>query len=90
MSEYLNVKSKCSDVFDANVIYKYTCSADQSISYIGETSHQMFRRVADYKGQDKHSAIFGHLHQCLPCQNSNIENNFEGEIEVRFLAYNQC
>ena len=77
MSEYFNVKSKCSEIFDANVIYKYTCSADQSISYIGETSRQMFRRVADHKGQDKRSAIFDHLHGCLPCQNSNIDNNFE-------------
>ena len=50
VSEYFNVKSKCSEIFDANVIYKYTCSADQSISYIGETSRQMFRRVADHKG----------------------------------------
>ena len=37
----------------------------------------MFRRVADHKGQDKRSAIFDHLHECLPCQNSNIDNNFE-------------
>ena len=77
MSEYFNVKSKCSEVFDVNVIYKYTCSADQIISYIGETFRQMFRRVADHKGQDKSSAIFNHLHECLPCRNSNIENNFE-------------
>ena len=77
MSEYFNVKSKCSEVFDVNVIYKYTCSADQIISYIGETFRQMFRRVADHNGQDKRSAIFDHLHECLRCQNSNIENKFE-------------
>ena len=77
MSEYFNVKNKCSEVFDANVIYKYTYSADQSISYRGETSRHIFRRVADHKGQDKRSAIFDYLHECLPCQNPNIENNFE-------------
>ena len=37
----------------------------------------MLRRVADRKGQEKLSAIFDHLHECLPCQNSNIDNNFE-------------
>ena len=37
----------------------------------------MFRRVADHKGQDKHCAMFDNLHECLPCQSSNIENNFE-------------
>ena len=36
----------------------------------------MFRRDADHKRQDKLSATFDHLHECLPCQNSNIENNF--------------
>ena len=45
VSDYFSNKSKCSEVFDANVIYKYTCSADQSISYIGETSRQIFREL---------------------------------------------
>ena len=48
VAEYFNDKNKFLKVFDTNVIYKYTCSADQSISYIGETSRQMFRRVADH------------------------------------------
>ena len=30
--DFFSNKSKFSEVFDANVIYKYTCSADQSIS----------------------------------------------------------
>ena len=38
MLNYFNKKSKCSEGFDANVIYKYTCSKDQNISYVGETS----------------------------------------------------
>ena len=58
VSDYFTKKSKCSEVFDANVIYKYTCSADQSISYIGETSRQIFRRITDHCGTDKNSAIF--------------------------------
>ena len=37
----------------------------------------MFRGVADHKGQGKRSATFDHMHECLLCQNSNIENNFE-------------
>ena len=37
----------------------------------------MFRRVADHKGKDKRSAIFDNLHEYLPCQNSNIDNNVE-------------
>ena len=67
----------CSEEFNANVVYKYTCSVDQNISYIGETSRQMFRRIADdRKGTDKNSALFEHLLNCKHCQNSNIMRNF--------------
>ena len=41
--EVFNIKSKHSKVFDANFFYKYTCSINQSISYIGETSNLVFR-----------------------------------------------
>ena len=37
----------------------------------------MFRTVADHREQDNRSAIFDLLHECLPCQNSKIDNNFE-------------
>ncbi len=77
VSEYFSNKSKCSEIFDANVIYKYTCSADQSISYIGETSRQVFRRISDHCGTDKNSAIFDHLFTCTHCQNSDIVQNFK-------------
>ena len=77
VSDYFNNKSKCSEAFDANVIYKYTCSVEPNISYIGETSRQMFRRIADHKGIDKNSAIFDHLFNCEHCQNSDITSNFK-------------
>ena len=56
---------------------KFTCSVDHGISYIGETSCQMFRQIANYKGTDKNSAIFEHLFDCKHCQNSDITNNFK-------------
>ena len=58
-------------------MYKNTCSVDQSISYIGKTSHQVFKRVADHKRKDKRSATFDHFHHCLHYQNSKIDNNFK-------------
>ena len=45
VSDYFSNKSKCLEVFEANVIYKYTCSVDQSISYFGETSRQIFDKL---------------------------------------------
>ena len=42
VSNYFNNKSNRSDAFDANFVYKYTCSEDQNIYYLGETSRQLF------------------------------------------------
>lgn len=39
--------------------------------------NQTFRRVAYHKEKDKHTAIFNHLHYCIQCKNSNIDNNFK-------------
>ena len=82
MSEYFKTKSKCSQIFVANVIYKCTCSANQRISYIGDTVLQIFRRIADYKGRHKHSAIFDHVFSCESCMYSIFQNNFKSSEAV--------
>ena len=66
----------CMEVLDANVIYKYTCSADQNISYIRETSQQVFRRTIDHCKIDKNRAIFDYFFYFNHCQNSDIVQNF--------------
>ena len=73
----LTTKSKFSETFDANVTYKYTCSEDQNISDMGETSRQLFRRIEDHKGSYKNSAIFQHIYSCKTCQSTNIQDNFK-------------
>ena len=47
VSECFNVINKSLEMLDENVVYKYTCNVDQSISYIGKASRQKFKRVAD-------------------------------------------
>ena len=73
----LTTKSKFSETFDANVTYKYTCSEDQNIFYVGETSRQLFRQIEDHKGSNKNSAIFQHIYNCKSSQNTNIHQNFK-------------
>lgn len=68
----LNARKKT----DANFIYKYTYSAAQSISYTGETSKQVFRRIADHCERDKKSAILVQLFSCTQCLISDIEQKF--------------
>ena len=72
------VLQNCSRPFNSNVVYQFKCSADQNVSYIGETKRQLFRRVADHTKTDKKSAVFEHLFMCTQCQNSkNIMDQFE-------------
>ena len=66
---YFNLKSSCSKFFKSNVVYKFTCSRDQRVSYIGETTRQLFKRIQEHKGSDKKSAVFDHLLNCRYCQN---------------------
>ena len=77
VGEYFNLKSRCSRLFSANVVYKFTCSRDSNITYLGETKRQLFERVLDHRGRDQKSAVLQHLYECKNCQNSNISTCFE-------------
>ena len=78
VASYFCLKSQCSILFKADVVYKFTCSRDENISYIGETRRQLFTRVSEHcTGKDKNSAVFQHLYDCIECQNSNLTKNFQ-------------
>ena len=79
------IKSKCLEVFDANIIYRYTYTADQSISYIRETSRQVYQIFSDHWGIDKNNAIFDHLFSCKRSQNSNIVQTLKFWNDVNIL-----
>ena len=77
VSSYFSLKSKCSDLFDSNVVYKFTCSRDENVSYIGETQRQLFRRISEHSDKTSDSPVFDHLFNCRDCQNtSNITTRF--------------
>ncbi len=78
VGQHFSLKSRCSWLFSANVVYKFTCSKDSSITYIGETSRQLFERITDHRGKDKNSAVLDHLYGCRQCQDTeNVANLFE-------------
>ena len=85
---YFNLKSRCSPLFSANVVYLYTCSCDKGVSYVGETRRQLYRRIAEHSKVGTKSAIFDHLIGCDACQNDNIAESFE--ILQRCNASNIC
>ena len=71
VGSYFNLKPSCPQPFQSNVVYQFSCFRDESITYIGETRRQLFRRVVDHIGKDKNSAVYDHLYQCSDCQGSN-------------------
>ena len=74
---YFSLKSSLSYLFESDVVYKFTCSRDESLSYIGETRRQLFQRIIDHNGKDTKSAVFNHMFNCTGCMNvNNISKSF--------------
>ena len=63
----LPIKNQTSIFLRSSIVYKFQCSADPNICYIGETGRQLIRRVKDHIGTD--TAITQHLRQCQSCAN---------------------
>ena len=83
VGSYFNLKPSCPQLFQSNVVYKFTCSCDKSATYIGETRRQLFRRVEDHIGKDKNSAVFDHMYSCQECQSTS-------DIHKRFQIIQKC
>ena len=77
VQSYFNLKSRCSSLFTANVVYLFSCPCDKSVSYVGETRRQLFRRIAEHDKIETNSAVFDHLERCDVCQDKNISESFE-------------
>ena len=89
VASYFCLKSQPSVFFKAAVVYRFTCTRDESISYIGETRRQLYARITDHcTGRDKKSAVFNHLYSCNECQNVDVSKSFE--ILQSCDAYNIC
>ena len=76
VGSYFNLKTLCSKYFKSNIVYKFNCSQDSRVSYIGETTRQFFKRIDEHKKSDTKSAVFEHLFNCSSCQdhpNSNTQ-----------------
>ena len=77
VGSYFNLKTSCSKYFKSNIVYKFNCSQDPRVSYIGETTRQFFKRIDEHKKSDTQSAVFDHLFNCTSCQNQpNLINQF--------------
>ena len=71
----LPIKNKTSTFLRSSIVYKFQCSADPNVSYIGETGRQLIRRVKDHT--DSNTAVTQHIQQCQICHHNTdtlVEN----------------
>ena len=63
----------------ANVVYRFKCSLDANISYIGKTDRHLMTRMKEHlnpNSQEK-SVVTKHISQCAHCQDNEGFDNFE-------------
>ena len=58
VGSYFGLKSRIPPLFKSNVVYKFTCSRDESTSYIGMTTTQWFVRIGQHFDPYKKTVIF--------------------------------
>lgn len=60
----------------ANVVYKFQCSRDADITYIGKTKRHLVTRVREHGTSAAPSAIKEHIDNCKTCKSDFSLNNF--------------
>ena len=80
VQNYFQLKSRTQKLLCSNVVYKFTCSCDMSLTYIGMSTRHMGKRVdehLDFKQKECNSTIFDHLHKCHECRKTNKQKNVD-------------
>ena len=76
VGQFFSLKDGCPAFLASNVVYKFTCSLDEGISYIGKTERHLFTRVQEHLTPSHNSAVNQHIAQCRECQNKANKSNF--------------
>ena len=71
VGQYFQLKSEASLLLCSNVVYKFTCSCDTNLTYIGMSSRHLITRVKEhlYLADSRKSAIKDHILLCPICPN---------------------
>ena len=61
----------------SNALYRFTCSCDTNITYIGMTTRHLGIRIEEHLHSKKDSAVQKHNNACQSCQNNkHLFDNF--------------
>ena len=75
---YFNLKSKTPDALMSNVVYKFACSRDVNLTYIGMSTRHLATRAREHlccNSKKPKTAIQQHISSCKACENSNLNTN---------------
>ena len=62
----------------ANVVYKFNCSRDADLSYIGKTKRHLVTKVREHSKSASASAVCEHLEGCDACKSEySVEKNIK-------------
>ena len=101
IGQYFILKDRTPWKFAANVVYKFECSVDRAVTYIGMTTRPLVIRAGEHFDPRKLSAVQSHVATCNGCANAgNFLDNFrvlrkcnsdaETEVCEALLIQQQC
>lgn len=67
---YFSLKSRCPKFLQSMIVYKFNCSVDQNVAYIGKTKRHLGVRMKEHTSpslQSSQSAVLHHLGTCNNC-----------------------
>ena len=81
VQEYFSLKSKTPLVLNSNVVYKFTCSRDVNVTYIGTSARHLGIRAGEHLNvsRSSKSAIKEHIKKCSLCK---TQPNNMGQFEI--------
>ena len=70
MQEYFSLKSQAPLVLNSKVVYKFTCSRDVNVTYIGTSARHLNIKASEHLNISKSgkSAIKEHIRKCSSCK----------------------
>ena len=88
---YFNLSAFLHLLYCLNVEYKFSCSRDTNLSYIGMTTQHFGIRIQEQQHhKTTKSAIRDHIETCQNCKLSNTDlNSFEAVLNLQFRMYNK-
>ena len=86
ISSYFNIKSQTPSNLQSNVLYKYTCSRDVNVTYVGYSARHLITRAKELNDcKSNKSAVKNHILNCNSCLDENPKFQLD-----RFSIMRKC